>query len=82
MAINIEIDRNKNESTANVIRRFTKRVKGSGIITKTRKSRYFQRAKSSNVNRTTKLLKLERKENYDNLVKLGKIQEVQYRSRR
>jgi ribosomal protein S21 len=75
MAINVQVDKNNNESSANVIRRFTKRVQGAGIIPKVRNGRYQSRTKSRNVQRTAKLKKLAKKEKYDDLLKLGKIQE-------
>jgi len=79
MAINVEVERNNNESSANVIRRFTKRVQGSGIIRKVRSRRYFTRSKSRNVIRAAKLKKLEKQAAYEKLVKLGKIPEFQSR---
>jgi len=83
MATNIKVEKNNNESTANLIRRFTKRVQGSGIIPRMRGNRYFKREKSGNVNKSAKLQKLERKEKYEKLLKLGKIQEApQRRGRR
>jgi ribosomal protein S21 len=75
MAINVQIEKNNNESSANVIRRFTKRVQGSGIIPRMRKNRYFTRAKSENVQQTARLKKLAKKEVYEMQLKLGKIQE-------
>ena len=75
MAINVQVDKNNNESSANVIRRFTKRVQGAGIIPKVRGGRYHSRIKSRNVQREAKLKKLEKKEKYEDLLKLGKIQE-------
>lgn len=80
MAINVEVEKNNNESSANVIRRFTKRVQGAGIVPKVRGGRYFARTKSKNVQRTARLKKLEKREVYEKQVKLGKIQE--YRGRR
>lgn len=74
MAVNVHVERNNNESSANVIRRFTKRVQGAGIIPKMRSGRYFSRTKSRNVQREARLKKLERKEKYETLVKLGKVQ--------
>lgn len=79
MATNVEVEKNNQESTANLIRRFTKRVQGSGIIPKTRKNRYYKRAKSEMVNRVAKLKKLEKQVKYESLLKLGKIQEKQRR---
>jgi len=75
MAINVEVEKNNNESSANVIRRFTKRVQGAGIVPKVRGGRYFKRNKSRNVQREAKLEKLEKAATYDKLVKLGKVQE-------
>ena len=82
MAINVEVEKNNNESSANVIRRFTKRMQGAGIVPKVRGGRYFTRIKSGNVRRAAKLKKLEKAEKYDQLVKEGKIQEHRGRGRR
>lgn len=81
MAINVEVEKNNNESSANVIRRFTKRVQGAGVVPKVRGARYFSRTKSRNVQRFAKLKKLLKKEAYEKLVKLGKVQEHRGRRR-
>ena len=81
MATNVEVAKNNNESSANVIRRFTKRVQGAGIIPKVRGGRYYTRIKSRNVQRTAKLKKLVKREVYEKLVKLGKVQETRGRRR-
>lgn len=75
MATNVQVEKNNNESSANVIRRFTKRMQGSGIIQRLRKGRYYERVKSSNVRKTSRLKKLDKKAEYEKQVKLGKIQE-------
>ena len=75
MAINVQVERNNNESSANVIRRFTKRVQSSGIIPRVRKIRYFTRTKSENVRKAVRLKKLKRKAEYEKQLKLGIIQE-------
>ena len=76
MATNVQVEKHQNESTSNVIRRFTKRVQGAGIIPKVRSGRYHERVKSSNVRREARLKKLAKKETYEKLLKLGKIQET------
>ena len=81
MATNVEVEKNNQESTANLIRRFTKRVQGSGIINRLRKERYHKREKSELVHRAAKLKKLENKSKYETLLKLGKIQETRGRRR-
>jgi len=76
MATNVQVDKNSNESSANVIRRFTKRVQGAGIVPKVRSGRYYARVKSRNVQRTARLKKIEKREVHEKLVKLGKIPET------
>lgn len=75
MATNVAVDKNNNESSANVIRRFQKRVQGAGIIQKVRTGRYHTRIKSRNVQKFGRLKKLVKKETYEELLKLGKVQE-------
>lgn len=81
MATNVQVEKNNTESSANVIRRFTKRMQGSGIIPKLRKHRYYARTKSENVRKTARLKKLGKKEVYERELKLGKIQERPSRRR-
>jgi len=73
MPTNVQVEKNPNESSANVIRRFTKRVQNSGIVRKMRDRRFFERPKSSNVRKETRLKKLAKKEKYDKMYKLGKV---------
>ena len=75
MANNVEVEKNNQESTANLIRRFTRRVQGAGIIPRMRGNRYYERTKSENVRKEARLKKLAGKEAYEKLLKLGKIQE-------
>lgn len=76
MAINVAVEKNNNESSANVIRRFQKRVQNSGIVRRLRDERYHKRVKSENVRRATRLKKLASKTEYDRLYKLGKTAEA------
>jgi ribosomal protein S21 len=75
MAINVQVEKNQNESSANVIRRFTKRMQGSGVVPKVRKNRYRTRIKSENVRQTAKLKKLAKAVIYEKKLKLGQVQE-------
>lgn len=75
MSTNVQVEKNGSESTANLIRRFTKRVQGAGIIPKVRKSRYHTREKSENVKQAKRLKTLKRKVVYEELLKMGKIAE-------
>lgn len=74
MATNAEVVKNENENTINLIRRFSKRVQGTGLIQGTRKRRYFSRAKSKLVTRKGALKRLARREEVTELIKLGKME--------
>lgn len=73
MATNVQVEKNQNESSANVIRRFTKRMQNAGIVRRMRDNRYHSRDKSRNVRKEARLKKLAKKENYEKLYKLGKV---------
>lgn len=75
MAKNVEVAKSPNESTANLIRRFTKRMQSAGIVPKVRNGRYYERVKSENVQKTKRLRNLRSKAKYEELLKLGKIAE-------
>ena len=73
MAVNVEINRNANETSLSILRRFTKRVQGSGVLPRVRGIRYHERIKSENVKKNKKLTKLVEWAKTAELVKLGKI---------
>lgn len=76
---NVEIKRNANENSANVVRRFQKRVQEAGILPKVRSGRYNQRDLSPLKVKNGKMKKLEGKKEYDRLKKLGKLIEKKKR---
>jgi ribosomal protein S21 len=75
MTVNAEVQKNDGESAVNLIRRFQKRVQGSGLIQRMRGRRYYARTKSALVRRKHTLKAIERRENIQELIKLGKIVE-------
>jgi len=72
-ATRVEVRRGKNESSASLIRRFSRRAQGLGLVREMRKRRYFERLKSKNVDRKRALIKSARREHFAEQVKLGKI---------
>ncbi|HVY72794.1 MAG TPA: hypothetical protein VG984_01960 [Candidatus Paceibacterota bacterium] len=82
MAINAEVTKNDNENPVNLIRRFSKRVQGTGLIQGARKRRYYSRVKSSEVRKKQTLKVLKRREEVRELIKLGKMPEKPVRGRR
>jgi len=72
---NIQVEKNASETNVNLLRRFTKRVQGSGVLSKVRSLRYATR-KQSPYNVKKKALKnLRRKEEIAELIKQGKMSE-------
>lgn len=69
----VEVRRGKNESSTALIRRFTRRVQGLGLVREVRNRRYWERAESKNVGHKRALVSKTRRENYNEQVKLGKI---------
>ena len=69
----MEVKRGKNESATALIRRFTRRAQGLGLVREMRDRRYFKRTKSKNVGLKRALISKVRRETYNELVKLGKI---------
>lgn len=82
MATNAEVTKNDGESTINLIRRFSKRVQGAGVISRVRGERYAQRPQSSFVTRKRALKRIKRREEVQELIKLGKMVETPRRGRR
>jgi len=72
-AINIEVKKNPNENAVNVIRRFSKRVKNSGLIRRARKIRYQSRPLSSYQKKSAALIRIKKTKEIERLKKLGKI---------
>ncbi|HYF12805.1 MAG TPA: hypothetical protein VD928_00705 [Candidatus Paceibacterota bacterium] len=82
MAINAEVTKNENETAVNLIRRFSKRVQGAGLIQNMRRRRYYSRIKSREVQKKHTLKVIKRREEIAELIKMGKIVEREPGSRR
>jgi len=72
---NVEVSRNPNENNLSVLRRFTKRVQGAGILPRVRGIRYASRVLSPYKVKMKTLEGIKRKENIKELIKLGKMPE-------
>jgi ribosomal protein S21 len=73
MATNVEVTRNGTENPLGLLRRFTKRVQGSGILPRIRNERYYERTLSHYKRKMKTLESLKRREDRAELIKLGKI---------
>ena len=81
MAANAEVTKNEGESAINLIRRFSKRVQGAGVIPRVRGNRYYTRAKSKAVSRKGALKRITRRDEIAELIKLGKMLEKPVRGK-
>ena len=73
MALNVEIVKSEKDNNLSVIRKFTKRVRGSGILVRLRSRRYSSRKISDYVKKKMTLKKLSQKAKIQELIKMGKM---------
>ena len=80
--INIEVTKGANENNLSVLRRFTKRVQGAGVLNRVRSKRYSERTPSRNTRKAKTITYLKKKEVVAEMIKLGKVSEIKKTSRR
>ena len=73
MAINLEIEKNSNESNASMLRRFTKKVQGSGVLPRIRSIRYSKRKLSPYKVKMQRLSSIALKAGIEELIRMGKM---------
>ena len=77
MSLNVQIDKNQNESPSSVLRRFTKKVQEWGGLNKVRGKRYAVRELSSYKTKQATLKKIKKNNERMAEIKLGKFFNVQ-----
>ncbi len=82
MSTNVEVTRNGSENNVALLRRFTKRVQGSGVLPRVRSIRYASRKQSEYVKQKKTLKTLARREEVQTLIKKGLLQENAPRKKR
>jgi len=82
MAINAEITKTGNENSMSVIRKFTRKLQGTGVVREVRNRRYWERAASTALKKKRALRRIERRETFAQLLKEGKVQERPQRGAR
>jgi ribosomal protein S21 len=75
----IEVVKGAVETNMSVMRRFSKRVSGAGIVRASRSRRYNERPKSALKQKNEALKRMAKKATYERLKKLGKIKDAEYR---
>jgi len=81
MSVNIKLERNKNEGSSNILRRFQRKMQESGIIQKKKSLKFDDRTKSPLLQKLSKLNKISRKAEIEKMIKLGKTPERRGRRR-
>jgi ribosomal protein S21 len=76
--INIKVEGSTSESNSNVLRRFSRRSRYSGIVQKARSLNFRTRPESKTKRRKEKLRKLDRLAEIDRKIKLGKLPDRRY----
>ncbi len=71
--VNAEVMKTGSESTLSTIRKFSRRVQGTGLIQTSRKRRYYARSTSKAVSKKRALKRIKRREEYRKNIKEGKI---------
>ena len=76
MSINAEVQKSGSETALSTIRKFSRRVQGTGLVRTVRGQRYFKRDASKTVKKKRALKLIKRRAEYRQLVKEGKIIEA------
>ncbi len=69
----LEIRKQPRETTQSLVHRFSKRMRGSGILRRVRKNRFRKRPKSHQAKKAAALRREELRKEYKKLEKLGKL---------
>lgn len=73
MAVNIEVAKSGNDNNLGLIRKFTKRVQGSGVLSRVRGLRYSSRKPSEYVKKKKTLKKIAARLKIREMIKMGKM---------
>jgi len=82
MAINAEVQKSGSENALSTIRKFSRRVQGTGLVKEVRAQRYYKRDASKTVKKKRALKLIKRREDYQQMVKEGKVAEAPVRGGR
>jgi len=72
MALNVNLKKKDKQSSADLLKNFTRLVKSSGVIQKLKSVRYYERAESDFKKEAAALKKLKKTAELERLKKLGK----------
>lgn len=73
--VQVEVTKTGTENVLSTIRKFTRRVQGTGLIKSIRKNRYYSRDTSKSVQKKSALKRIKRRDEFQQLLKEGKVVE-------
>jgi hypothetical protein len=74
--INAEVQKTGSENALSTIRKFSRRVQGTGLVKTVRANRYYVRSGSKTVKKKRALKLIKRREDFRQLIKEGKVVEA------
>ncbi|MEF8846963.1 MAG: hypothetical protein V5A57_00840 [Candidatus Paceibacterota bacterium] len=69
----LKVEKNKNEDPQNLVKRFSRRMRRSGILHQARQNQTFEREKSEQLKKRAALRRKELKEEYERKKKMGEL---------
>ena len=72
MAINVDIERKKNENSGALLKRFTKKVQEAGVLKRVRNRRWLEKKPSPYTKKVQKIKAINKKAVMDEMFKMGK----------
>ena len=72
----VYVKRKEHESTASLLRRFTRRVQSAGVLLRARQGRFYRSKPTKRARKERALRRLERMRKRERLIKLGKLKET------
>ena len=78
--INAEVTKTSNENALSLLRKFTRRVQGTGMMRRMRADRYHSRPMSKSVKKKRALNRITKRTNIQQLIKEGKMSETPTRN--
>ncbi len=73
MAVNVHVNKNQKESSASMLRRFVREVRGNGVTNARRKRRFYVRELSDFLRKSSAIERIKRSEQYEHDKKMGKL---------
>ncbi len=82
MAVNVVVKKTKSDNNLGLLRKFSRKVKISGVVRRKKSLRFFERKISDYKKKMNALMRIKKREEYERLEKLGLLRKGKKRGRR